>query len=103
MKNINCMKDFEHIHIIYEGGYVTMKYREYHQTIKLFKKVDHYGEDKLVVSSSSWFEHENTIKRNESSYFCMLCNGSLLLIGQPLKENEYGDECVIIRITNMDI
>ena len=36
MKNLNCNKDFEHIHIIYEGGEVTMKYREYHQTLKLF-------------------------------------------------------------------
>ena len=66
MKNLNCVKDFEHIHIIYEGGSVTLKYREYHQTIKLFKKVDHYGEDKVVVSSSGWFEYKHTIKRYES-------------------------------------
>ena len=41
MKNLNCIQYFEHIHIIYEGGDVTMKYREYYQTLKLFKKLRH--------------------------------------------------------------
>ena len=41
MKNLNCIQDFEHIHIIYEGGDVTMKYREYYQTLNLFKKLRH--------------------------------------------------------------
>ncbi len=103
MKKLKCCQNFEHIHIIYEGGEVSMKYREYFQTLKLFKKVEHYGEDKVVVSSSGWFEYEHTIKRHESEYFCMLCNGEFLMITKPTRDNEYGDECVIVRITNSDI
>ena len=79
-----------------------MKYREYHQTLKIFKKVGHYGEDKVVISSSAWFEYEQTVKRNESEYFCMLWNGEFLMIARPARDNEYGDECVIVRITNKD-
>ena len=59
MKNSNCIKDFEHIHIIYEGGEVTLKYREYQQTLKLFKQVGHYGEGRVVTSNSTWFEYEH--------------------------------------------
>jgi hypothetical protein len=103
MKSLNCIKHFEHIHIIYEGAEVTIKYRESHQTLKLFKKMGHYGEDKVVVSSSGWFEYEHTIKRYESEYFCMLCNGDFLMIERPTRDNDYGDECVIVRITNKDV
>ena len=102
MKNFNCVKYF-HIHIIYEGGEVTMKYREYHQTLKLFKKVDHYGEGKVVISSSAWFEYEHTVKRYESEYLCMLCNGELVRIERPTRDNDYGDECAIVRITNKNV
>ena len=89
-----------YIYIIYEGGEVTLKYREYHQTLKLFKKFDHYSEEKVVVSSSSWYEYEKTIKRNECEYFCILCNGEFTLITRPLRDNEYGDECVSVKSTN---
>ena len=66
MKTLDCAKDFEHIHIIYEGGEMTMKYREYHQTLELLKKESAYGDARVVVSSSSWFEYEHTVKRGES-------------------------------------
>ncbi len=79
-----------------------MHYREYHQTLKLFKKVSAYGEARVVVSSSAWFEFEHTVKRYESEYFCMLSNGEFILIGKPTRDNEFGDECVIVRITNKD-
>ena len=100
MKTLNCVKDFEHIHIIYEGGEMTMKYREYYQTLKLLKKESAYGDARVVVSSSSWFEYEHTVKRYESEYFCMLCNGEFVLIPKPDRDYNYGDECVIVRITN---
>ena len=63
MKNLKCLKNFEHIHIIYEGGEMTTHYREYKQIFKLFKKVSEYGEERVVVSSSGWFEYEHTVKR----------------------------------------
>jgi len=31
---------------------------------------------------------------------CMLCNGEFMLIANPERDNEYGYECVIVRITN---
>ena len=34
MRTLTCVKSFEHIHIIYEGGEVSLNYREDHQTIK---------------------------------------------------------------------
>ncbi len=103
MENLNCVRYFEHIHIIYEGGEMTMKYREYHQNLKLFKQVSHYEEDRVVIERSAWFGYEHTVKRYESEYFCMLCNGEFIMITKPMRDNEYGDECVIVRITNNDI
>ncbi len=103
MKKIKCIQDFEHIHIIYEGGEVTMKYREYHQTLKLFKTVGHYGEGRVVISSSAWFEYEHTVNRYESEYVCIFCNGEFLIVARPTRDNEYGDECVIVKVTNKDV
>ena len=34
---------FEHVSIEYEGGSMTLRFREYNQTIKLFKNVDAHG------------------------------------------------------------
>ena len=65
MKNLNCIQDFEHIHIIYEGSDVTMKYREYYQTLNLCKHIEAYGDARVVVASSAWFEYEHTVKRSE--------------------------------------
>ena len=56
---------FEHITVEYEGSDMTLRLREYSQTLKLFKKVDAYGEHNVVVSSSAWFEMEQTVKRLE--------------------------------------
>jgi len=33
----------------------------------------------------------------------MLCNGEYILIAKPDRDNDYGDECVIVRITNKDV
>jgi hypothetical protein len=95
-------KNVEHVHVEYEGGAVTLRFREYKQTLKLFKKEEQYGETRVVVSSSSWYEYETTIRHGESSYFCMLCNGSLLQIPKPKRDNDYGDECVVLKISNME-
>jgi hypothetical protein len=44
---------FEHIIFAYEGGDMTLRFREYNQNLKLFKKVDAYSEHNVVVSSSA--------------------------------------------------
>ena len=95
-------KTWEHIAIEYEGGEVVLRFREYRQTLKLFKKVERYGENKVVVSSTSWFEKEETVARGATRYFLMLCTGSMLCIGPPRCANEYGDECVVLKITNVE-
>jgi hypothetical protein len=99
---IPVKKNVEHIHIEYEGGAVTLRFREYKQTLKLFKKEQHYGETRVVVSSSGWYEYETTIRQGDSAYFCMLCTGALLEIPKPQRANDYGDECVVLRISNME-
>ena len=71
--------------------------------MKVFKKVSAYGEGRVVVEISAWFEYEHTVKRHESEYFCMLSNGEFILIGKPKQDNEFGDECVLVRITNKDV
>ena len=93
---------FEHISIEYEGGDMTMRFREYHQTLKLFKKVDEYGSNKVVVSSSAWFEMEQTILLHEYRYYVMLSNGQFMNIDDPKSENEFNDECCIVKISNHD-
>jgi hypothetical protein len=95
-------KSLEHIAIEYEGGAVTLRFREYCQTIQLFKKVERYGENNVVISSSGWFEHEHTVARGEHRYFCMLCTGVLMPIETPRNANEYGDECVVVKISNTE-
>lgn len=105
MKNNKC-KNY-HISIEYYGGDVITRYTEYHQRLRLFKKVEAYGNDKLVVCSSAWFEYELTIKNQESQYFVMLSNGQLMHIGF-IDENVnidkvYGDECVILKISNFEV
>ena len=102
MRVIKKKTDFEHINIEYEGGRVNLKFKEYNQTLTLFKKVHHYGEERVVVSSSAWFEFELTIPQGGHRYFCMLCHGSLLTIDEPSRDHEYGDECVIIKISNLE-
>ena len=95
-------KTWEHIAIEYDGGDVVLRFREYHQVLKFLKVVERYGENKVVVSSSSWYEKEETVTRGEIKYFLMLCSGSLLCIGPPRCDNEYGDECVVLKISNVE-
>ena len=101
--NICEAANFEHISIEYEGGSITLRFREYNQTLQLFKKVDAYGDHHVVVSSSGWFEMEQTIKRGDYKYFVMLCNGELINIDDPTRDNEFNDECCIVKISNADI
>ena len=94
--------EYEHIVIEYEGGSITLRYKEYHQTLKLVKQVSVYGEDVVVISSSGWFEREHTLKRGECYYYVMLCNGACVKIEKPTRACEYGDEAVVIKISNDD-
>ncbi len=102
MRSLRKCDDFEHISIEYEGGEVTFRFREYQQTLKMFKKVDHYGDDCVVLFSSAWYEREFTIQRGGHEYFLMLCTGSLLGIPKPLHDNHYGDECVVVKKSNRE-
>ncbi len=102
MRILRKCDDFEHINIEYEGGEFTLRFREYQQTLKMFKTNDTYGDDWVVLSSSAWYEREFTIQRGGHEYFLMLCNGSLLGIPKPLRDNHYGDECVVVRISNRE-
>ena len=77
MKKLNCIQYFEHIHIIDEGGDVTMKYREYYQTLKLFKKVEAYGDARVVVSSSAWFEYDIILRKMKASISVCCVTGNL--------------------------
>ena len=70
--------------------------------MKLVKKVDAYGEHNLVVSSSAWVEMEQTIKRFEYRYYVMLSNGEFMNIDDPTRDNEFNDECCIVKISNAD-
>jgi hypothetical protein len=94
---------FEHINIEFSGGSMTLRFREYNQTINLFKKVEAYGDDKLVVCSSGWFETEQTIQRHEHRYYVMLDSGRLLNIEDPTRDREFNDECCIIKISNVEL
>ncbi len=93
-------KHVEHVHVEYEGGAVTLRFREYKQTLKLFKKEREYGENRVVVSSSAWYEHESTIRQGDCEYYCMLCTGALQRIPEPKSTDDYGDECVVLKISN---
>ena len=95
-------KTWEHIALEYEGGEIVLRFREHNQIFKIFKRVERYGENKVVISSSGWYEHQELIQRGETVFFCMLKSGSLLRIGPPRCDNEYGDESVILKITNLE-
>ena len=99
---LTAKKPPEHIAIEYEGGYITLRFREFSQTLQLFKVVEKYGENNVVISSSGWFEHEHTVPRGEHRFFCMLRTGVLMPIGAPRCESEYGDNIVLIKISNKE-
>ena len=100
--NLCSPVSFEHISIDYQGGDMTLRFREYHQTLKLFKKVDEAGEINVVISSSAWFEKEQIIQRYEYRYYVMLPNGQFMSIDDPVRDNEFNDECCIVKISNHD-
>ena len=97
------VSNYEHISIEYEGGDMTLRFREYQQTLKLSKNVDAYGDHNVVVSSSAWVEMEQTIKRFEYRYYVMLSNGQFMNIDNPTRDNEFNDECCIVKISNADV
>ena len=105
MTKIKCKNNY-HISIEYWCGEVITRYSEYQQTLRLFKKDNTYGNDKLVVCSSAWYEMEFTIKNRESAYYIMRSNGELILIEMPNKnvdiDKAYGEECVILKISNFE-
>ena len=82
---------------------MTIRFREYNQTIKLFKHVKDHGEGSVVVSSSGWFEMEQTIKRHESRFYVMLDSGRFLNIDEPTRDREFNDECCIVKISNLEV
>ena len=102
----NPCKNKFNINIIYNGGEQKTIFTEYMQSITLLKKKEKYG-DSLVVISSDWNGrydgfYEDTIKVNESKYYCMCCNGSFSSIDIPDDvDKEYSDECIIVKITNI--
>ena len=96
--NCNCNLDY-HINIVYCGGACDTYYREYNQTLKFF--MSDYSENHMIVSSSDWEGYNDTIKFRESKWYCMLSNGAFISVGKPINiAEEYGDECVIVKITN---
>jgi hypothetical protein len=79
-----------------------MRYNEYNQTLKLFES-DH-SKHHLIVSSSDWDNYNDTIKCRESKYYCMVSNGCFISIPKPSNiDKEFGDECVIVKLTNNNI
>jgi hypothetical protein len=94
---------FEHVSIEHEGGSMTLRFREYHQTIKLFKKVDAYGDHNAVVSSSGWFEIEQTMQRHDYRYHVMLDNGQFMNIEDPTRDHEFNEECCIVKTSYRDL
>jgi hypothetical protein len=98
MNKINCRPDY-HINLVYCGGCCVSHCKEYNQTLKLFES--EYSKHHMIVSSSDWSEYNDTIKYRESKYYCMISNGCFINIPKPSNLNlEYGDECVIVKITN---
>ena len=95
--------NFEHVSVEYGGGAITLRFREYNQTIRLFKRVEDHGDHTVVVSSSGWVEMEQTIKRYESRSYVMLDSGRFLNIDEPSRDREFDDECCIIKISNLEV
>ena len=95
---ITCGLDY-HINIVLRGGGCVSKYREYNQTLKVFEC--DYSKTYLIVSSSDWPDYNDTIKYQESKYYCMISNKCFVSIPKPSNLNkEYGEECAIIKLTN---
>ena len=83
-----------HINLVYLGGSCVNHYREYNQTLKLFEC--DYSKYYLIVSSSDWTDYNDSIKYQESKYYCMISNGSFINIAKPSNvDDDFGNECVI--------
>jgi hypothetical protein len=95
--------NFEHVSVEYGGGARTLRFREYNQTIKLFKRVEDHGDHTVVVSSSGWVEMEQTSKRYESRSYVMLDSGRFLNIDEPSRDREFDDECCIVKISKLEV
>ena len=60
-----------------------------------------YSENHMIVSSSYWIDYNDNIKCRESKYYCMISNGCVVNIAKPFNvDTEYGDDCVLVKITN---
>jgi hypothetical protein len=60
-----------------------------------------YSNNHMIVSSSDWIDYNDVIQYRESKYYCMMSNGCFINISKPSNVDiEYGDECVIVKITN---
>ena len=55
----------------------------------------------MTVSSSDWTDYNDIIKCRESKYYCMVPNGCFIIVATPSNvDKDYGDECVIVNLTN---
>ena len=55
----------------------------------------------MIVNSSDWTDYNDTIKYQDSKYYCMISSGCFIDIPKPDNLNkEYGDERVIVKLTN---
>ena len=55
----------------------------------------------IWLCTSNWTDYHDAINYRESKYYCMISNGSFINISKPYDINkEYGDECVIVKLTN---
>jgi hypothetical protein len=98
MSKNTCRPDY-HINLVYRGGCCVSHYREYNQTLKVFES--EYSKYHMLVSSSDWSDYTDTIKYQESKYYCMISNGCFSNIPKPSNITKgYGDECVVVKITN---
>jgi len=61
--------------IEYWSGEIITRYAECMQRIMLFKKVDNYGNDRVLVCSSAWYEMEHILKHREYEHDLMLSHG----------------------------
>ena len=93
-----CRPDY-HINLVYCGGCCFSKHGAYNQTLKLFERDD--SKHCLIVCSSSWTDYHDTIEYIKYKFCCMISNGNFINIPKPYDiNNEYGDECVIVKLTS---
>ena len=63
--------------------------------------MSNYSDNHMIVSSSDWTDYNDSIPYSESKYYRMISNGCFVSIRKPCNvETEYGDERVVVNITN---